>query len=327
MKDGAIISHYEILSRLGGGGMGVVYKARDTKLGRTVALKFLPPELSTDREANERFVVEAQAASALDHNNICTIYEIGETDDGQLFIAMTFYEGKTLKYWLLEKGRHLDTVGREGSGEAEALDASSGPPFEENEVLKIVRQVALGLAAAHEKGIIHRDVKPANIMVTDKGRAVILDFGLAKLPGALSLTQTGSTLGTAAYMAPEQVRGEAVDGRTDIWSLGVVFYEMLTGHRPFVADYQQALSYAILNQDVGEPEGATAEATTIVMRMLAKDPNDRFPNVEALIQEIDAVLDARHTPSGRAAPAARQKKRPGLQIAIGAGAAIMVIVA
>ena len=206
---GKTISHYQIVEKLGEGGMGVVYKAEDTKLKRTVALKFLPPALSSNREANERFIQEAQAASALEHPNICTIYEIDETEDGQMFIVMACYEGESLK----------KKIERE--------------PLELESAINIASQIAAGLARAHEAGITHRDIKPANLMVTERGEVKILDFGLAKLARRAQLTKTGSTVGTVAYMSPEQAQGQEVDNRTDIWSLGVVMYEMLTGQLPF----------------------------------------------------------------------------------------------
>ena len=226
---GRTISHYKILEKLGQGGMGVVYKAEDISLERTVALKFLPPHLVSAAEAEERFIHEAKAASALDHNNICNIHEIGKTDDGQTFIAMAYYEGETLR----------EKIERE--------------PLKLEEAVDIAVQVAQGLAQAHEKGIVHRDIKPANIFLTDDGLVKILDFGLAKLAGNTKLTKDGSTLGTVAYMSPEQTRGDFVDFHTDIWSLGVVLYEMLTGQLPFRGDYEQAIMYAILNS---EPEPA-----------------------------------------------------------------------
>ncbi len=188
---GQTVSHYQITEKLGGGGMGVVYKAHDTQLKRTVALKFLPPYLSADEEAKERFIHEAQAASALDHANIGYIHEIGEADDGRLFIAMAYYAGETLK-----------------------AKIARGPlPVEE--VLDYAVQMAEGLTRAHEAGIVHRDIKPANVMVTERGQVKIVDFGLAKVQD-VSLTKTGATLGTVAYMSPEQARGEAVDERTDL---------------------------------------------------------------------------------------------------------------
>ena len=195
-----IADKYKILEELGEGGMGIVYKAKDTKLDRTVALKFLPPELTRDEEAKERFIQEAKAASALDHPNICTIYEIDETKDNRMFISMACYEGESLRE-KIDKG--LVKI-------EEATD--------------IAAQIAQGLDKAHKKGIIHRDIKPANIMITEDGVVKIVDFGLAKLAGQVKLTRTGTTLGTVAYMSPEQAQGEAVDHRTDIWSLGVVLY-------------------------------------------------------------------------------------------------------
>ncbi|MCI0559585.1 MAG: serine/threonine protein kinase, partial [Nitrososphaera sp.] len=206
---GQTISHYKILEKLGGGGMGVVYKAQDLKLDRFVALKFLPPHLSADEDEKKRFIHEAKAASALDHPNICAIYEIDETEDGQMFIAMAYYEGETLKK-KIERG-----------------------PLPIDQTIDLAIQIAQGLAKAHKHGITHRDIKPANVMITNEGVAKIVDFGLAKLAGQTKLTKSGMTVGTVAYMSPEQARGEEVDHRTDIWALGVVLYEMITGQLPF----------------------------------------------------------------------------------------------
>ena len=263
---GQTIAHYEILERLGEGGMGVVYKARHTRLDRTVALKFLPSHLSTDETANARFIQEAKAASRLDHKNICTIFDIGDADDGRLFISMACYEGETLKQ-RLERG---------------------SMPVEE--VLDIAIQIAEGLDRAHEVSIVHRDIKPANVMVTDRGIVKILDFGLAKLSGSDNLTKTGSTVGTVAYMSPEQTRSEPVDATTDIWSLGVVLYEMLTGQRPFRGDYEAALAYSILNQD---PEPVTRlqlevpEALAkVVGKMLEKDPAARPRDMKVVLADL-----------------------------------------
>ncbi|KPJ49752.1 hypothetical protein AMJ40_04900, partial [candidate division TA06 bacterium DG_26] len=221
---GKTISHYRILEKLGGGGMGVVYKAEDTRLRRTVALKFLPPELTQDSEATQRFVQEAQTASSLDHPNICTIYAIEETDDGQMFISMGFYEGQTVKE-KIEKG-----------------------PLEFEEAVEIAVRTAQGLGKAHSKGIVHRDVKPANIIVTDEGHIKILDFGLAKLAGQARITKPGTTVGTVAYMSPEQVRGEGIDHRSDIWSLGIVLYEMLAGRLPWSGDNYETVLHSIFHE-------------------------------------------------------------------------------
>ncbi len=266
---GQSVSHFKILERLGGGGMGVVYLAEDTRLKRTVALKFLPPHLSADQEAKVRFMQEAQSASALNHANICSIYDIGETEQdsgdssGQMFIAMAHYEGLTL---------------------SKKLDSG---PLSVSEATDILRQVADGLAAAHEKGIVHRDIKPANIFVTDRGRAIILDFGLAKLTGSLDLTKSGSTLGTIYYMAPEQIRGETADSRSDVWSLGVVLYEMLAGHRPFAGDYEQAISYSILNSEPESISGVSESVVEIIQRCLMKDPAVRYQDCSALLEALD----------------------------------------
>jgi serine/threonine-protein kinase len=266
---GKVVSHYKILEKLGEGGMGVVYKAEDLKLKRTVALKFLPPELTRDPEAKERFIHEAQAASALDHPNICDIHDIGETEDRQLFIVMTCYEGETLKK-KIERG-----------------------PLKIDEAVEISNQLAHGLAKAHEHGIIHRDIKPANILITSDGVAKIVDFGLAKLSGRTLLTKAGSTLGTAAYMSPEQAHGESVDQRTDIWSMGVVLYEMLTGRNPFAGEYEEAVTYRILNED---PEFVTklrpdvpARLDHIIERAIAKDPARRYQNVAEICTDLQAV--------------------------------------
>ncbi len=266
---GQKVSHYMILERLGGGGMGVVYKAEDTALKRTVALKFLPPSLSSDPEARERFVREAQAASALDHPNICTIHEIGESD-GQMFIVMGYYEGETLKK------RIEDSIENRGLKIEDGMD--------------VAIQIAAGLARAHEAGIVHRDIKPANIIVTTRGEVRILDFGLAKLSNQSMLTRAGSTLGTAAYMSPEQARGDEVDHRTDIWSLGVILYEMFTGRKPFQSDYEQAMIYAILNEDPKPLRALNPELPEvieqIVQRAMAKNPDERYMKTAELLSDL-----------------------------------------
>jgi serine/threonine protein kinase/tetratricopeptide (TPR) repeat protein len=259
---GKTISHYRITRELGAGGMGVVYEAVDTKLDRTVALKFLPPESTRNPDAKARFVHEAKAASALDHPNVCTVYEIDETDDGQLFLAMARYEGETLK---------------------ERIDRG---PLPLDDAMDITRQVAEGLTKAHERDIVHRDIKPANIFITEDGLVKILDFGLAKLEGQTLLTKTGTTLGTASYMSPELARGDATDHRTDLWCLGVVLYEMVTGRRPFLGDHEQAIVYAILNKDPdpisGLRTGVSLELEQIVNKALEKDVEMRYQSAAEL---------------------------------------------
>ena len=276
---GQTISHYRILSKLGEGGMGVVYKAHDTKLGREVALKFLPGGLTGDPRARERFIYEAKAASGIDHPNICTIYEIDETDDHRIFIAMACYEGETLKQ-RIARG-----------------------PLETGEILDVAIQIARGLARAHEAGIIHRDIKPANIIITTRGEVKIVDFGLSKLLGLAKLTRTGMTVGTAAYMSPEQARGEEIDQRTDIWSLGVVLYEMLTGLCPFRSEYEQALIYSILNEEPA-PLGSLRpdipeEMDQLVQKAMAKVPVERFRYAGELLAELSFLAKRREAESDR----------------------------
>jgi eukaryotic-like serine/threonine-protein kinase len=263
---GKIISHYKIIEELGRGGMGVVYKAEDTKLERRVALKFLPVQFSADEEEKKRFIHEAKAASALDHPNICSVHEIGETPEGQLFIAMGYYEGKPLK---------------------EKIKAG---PLPVDEAIMIAIQIDEGLREAHRKGIVHRDLKPANIMVTEQGVVKIVDFGLAKLKGLTRLTKSGTTLGTVAYMSPEQALGKEVDGRSDIWSLGVILYEMFTGKLPFPGEYDQAILYAVINE---EPESISKlrsdvpeELRRIVRKALAKRPENRYKAADELLKEL-----------------------------------------
>ena len=268
---GKTISHYKILEKLGEGGMGVVYKAEDTKLKRFVALKFLPSNLTQDSEAKQRFVKEAQAASALQHANICTIHEINETDDGQLYISMEYLDGKTLKERIKEAKLTVE------------------------ETIDIINQIAQGLEKAHKKGIVHRDIKPANIIVTDDGVVKIVDFGLAKLTGQTKLTKTGSTLGTVAYMSPEQAQGKDIDYRTDIWSLGVIFFELLTGDNPFKGEYEQAVIYSILNEEP-VPLSKVNPAVTlplegIVLHSLAKRLPDRYQSLEDLRVDLKAFME------------------------------------
>jgi len=257
---GRAVSHYRILEHLGGGGMGIVYRAEDTRLGRAVALKFLPPELTRDPEAKARFLQEARAASALDHPNICTIHEIGETADGQLFLAMACYRGATLK-------RRL-----------------AGGPLPFAEVVDLGLQICRGLAEAHRHGIVHRDVKPANLMVTGDGVVKILDFGIAKLAGAAAITRAGALLGTPGYMSPEQARGGEVDARTDLWSLGAVLYEMAAGRRPFPGDAPQAVLYSLFHDEPAtlarlRPD-TPPSLERVVARLLSKDPRHRYQSAD-----------------------------------------------
>jgi len=278
---GQTISHYKIVEKLGEGGMGVVYKAEDTKLKRTVALKFLPPDWTRDKDTKTRFIHEAQAASALQHNNICVIHEIDETPDGRMFIVMDYYEGEPLR----------ETIAR---GPAALVDA-----------LDIAIQVGDGLAEAHAHGIVHRDIKPANIMVTEKGVAKIVDFGLAKLAGRTKVTKTGTTAGTVAYMSPEQATGDEVDHRSDIWSLGIVLYELLTGVQPFKGEHEAALLYQIVHE---EPEPVTSirsdvpEAMTrIVDRAVSKEREARYASAIDLLDDLKAIQSGLWPAEARAA--------------------------
>jgi len=265
---GKTVSHYKILEKIGEGGMGVVYKAEDTKLKRTVALKFLPPGFTKDTHAIERFMQEAQAAAALDHPNICTVYEINESED-QTFISMAFIKGQSMK---------------------EKIESG---PLKIEEALDIAVQVAEGLQEAHERGIVHRDIKPGNVMLTEKGQAKITDFGLAKLEWGADLTKTATIIGTVAYMSPEQARGEKVDHRTDIWSLGCVLYEMLTGKRPFKSTNDQAVIYSILKE---KPVPMTEiwrdiskKLEQVVESCLEKDPAERYKDMGALLRDLNSI--------------------------------------
>ncbi|MEE8549736.1 MAG: serine/threonine-protein kinase, partial [Gemmatimonadota bacterium] len=262
---GRTVSHYEVVELLGAGGMGVLYKATDTRLGRTVALKFLPPQWGLDGAFKARFEREARAVAALDHPNVCNIHEIGETEQGQLFIAMAYYEGETVR----------EKIAR--------------GPIDVDEALELATQAASGLAAAHAAGLTHRDIKPANLMVTEEGVLKILDFGLAKTADA-TVTEAGMRLGTPAYMSPEQTRGEEVDSRTDLWSLGVVLYEMLTAQRPFRADSNSAVINAIRHEEPEQPgelrEGVPEELARLVLRLLSKDPETRYAGAELLSEEL-----------------------------------------
>lgn len=269
---GDTVSHYRIVEELGSGGMGVVYKASDLRLNRFVALKFLPPALTGDDEANTRFRQEAQAASALDHPNICTIHEIDQTADGRLFLAFAFYDGQTLQ---------------------QRIKQGSMPV---TEALEIAIQAAQGLARAHQSGIVHRDVKPANVMITSNGLVKLVDFGIAKLGGASDVTRTGVTLGTIAYMSPEQVRGGDVGPATDCWSLGVMLYEMLTGARPFTGKDDVSLLASIVEDRpaplFGDGYGVPIELGRIVSRALEKRPAARYASAVEMLSELVSCRDA-----------------------------------
>jgi len=268
--EGHQLSHYDSLERLGVGGMGVVYKARDTHLDRVVALKVLSDHLLSDEDAQERFLVEARAAAALDHPNICAIHEVGETDDGRFYIAMQYYEGDTLRQ-RIEQG-----------------------PVPLPQALDIAAQISRGLVAAAAQGIIHRDIKPANFILTVDGTVKIVDFGLAKYAGTV-VTKTGAQVGTVDYMSPEQTRGDEVDQRTDIWSLGVLLYEMLGGTRPFRGGSDQAVISGIL---AGTPESLSKlvpslppSVISLVERAMHNDPERRYPDSAAILKDLQRLLD------------------------------------
>lgn len=260
--DGRTVSHYKIISKLGEGGMGEVWEAHDSRLDRDVAIKLIPKHLSADPAARTRFVHEAKAASSIEHANICTIFEIDETPEGETFIVMPRYQGELLSDRI--------TRGR--------------PPLDE--ALHVVEDLAGALAEAHDHDIIHRDVKPANIIIDPHGRPVLLDFGLAKLTEHTKVTKTGTTVGTLAYMAPEQAVGKEVDGRADLFSLGVVFYELLTGVRPFRGDHDAAVLYAIAHEPAAplasHDPSLPAALQEIVNCSLAKDPDERYASLHEL---------------------------------------------
>ncbi|MFC1540092.1 tetratricopeptide repeat protein [Gemmatimonadota bacterium] len=311
---GTTIGRYTIIDRLGEGGMGTVWMAEDTTLGRKVALKFLQEESSSE-EVQARFVREAKAASALDHPNICTVYEIDETDDGRIYISMAYCEGETV---------------------SEKIAAG---PLKLPDALDIAIQIGRGLARAHTEGIVHRDIKPGNTIVTLDDTVKIVDFGLAKLSGATQLTRTGMMMGTAAYMSPEQIRGEAVDHRTDIWALGVVLYEMLVGRPPFESEHEQGVALAIISN---EPEPVTAQRARLPMdlervlaKALQKNPAERYQHIDDMLVDLEAIQREVNQPTTTRLAAreslpkgilVRRRRRPAALIA-GASVILALILA
>jgi len=329
---GTTIGHFRILAKLGEGGMGIVYKAEDQKLKREVALKFLPVHLTATEEERARFVQEAQSAATLNHPNVCTIYGI-EEHEGQQFIEMEYVDGVTLR----EKFEGKQLKGEEG--------------------VDFAIQIGEALSEAHSKGIVHRDVKAENIMVNAKNQVKVMDFGLAKLRGSLRLTKTSSTIGTLAYMAPEQIQGEEVDARSDIFSFGVVLYEMFTGRMPFRGEHDAAMMYSILNED---PDSLTkyrqdlpAELERVIERALEKDPGDRYQHADDMVSElrrlkkksgrvsrlssavqppptvepVGAVVGGSVAPSAPTEPVRRRSGRLPLVVAAAAGVAVVVLAA
>ena len=293
---GRTISHYKIVEKLGEGGMGVVYKAEDLTLERTVALKFPPAEALNETSTRTRFRREAQAAAGLNHPNICTIYEIGEWD-GLRFIAMEIVEGRELKAMIRERPLPLDRA------------------------LKIAIQACEGLKAAHDRGVFHRDIKPSNLMVTGKGQVKVMDFGLAKIVDGTQLTKSGTTLGTPAYMSPEQALAKPLDQRSDIWSLGVVLYEMITGQLPFKGEVAAAVAFAIVNTEPQLPtavrSGVPTELDRVIEKALAKDPRERYQHIDSLASDLRRIQNGHRV-------VVRRRRRPSRRSLIRAAAGVGV---
>jgi Flp pilus assembly protein TadD len=285
---GQTVSHYKILELIGSGGMGILYKAQDLRLDRFVVLKFLPPELLRNTDARRRFAQEARAASSIDHPNICTIHDVDETFHGHSYFVMDFYEGETVKQKI-----------------------ASGP-LDVHDAIDFALQTALGLSAAHKHRITHRDIKPANMIVTEEGVVKVLDFGIAKLKDLTDLTKDGVLPGTVAYMSPEQARSEHVDHRTDIWSLGIVFYEMLTGHRPFESEFEQALVYSIQNLDPQPPSVHRSELSPltdhIALTSLAKEPGRRYQSADEMVSDLELAKSGEQFPPDTEKRRARRRR-------------------
>ena len=303
---GKEIAHYKILDRLGGGGMGVVYKAEDLRLGRIVALKFLNPELLANDSLRRRFLHEARAASLIDHPNVCHVYEVDEADDGRAFMAMSYCEGRSLR---------------------EVIRAGPAPP---REAFSIAFGIAQGLWAAHRRNIVHRDIKPANVILTDDGFVRIVDFGLALLIGDSRVTTSGVTVGTVAYMSPEQTSGSKVSANTDIWSLGVTLYELLTGRLPFRGDVNAALVYSIVHEPhTPLPGSIPRPCARIVDRCLEKDPAKRYQTIEELLEDMVNVAQEMGWESSMAsatiAPILHERRRRILTRRFAVGAAVVLI--
>ncbi len=299
---GKTMLHYRITEKLGEGGMGVVYKAEDTHLKRDVAMKFLPREIAASDDERQRFKIEARAAAALNHPNIATIHAIEEHED-ELFIVMEYIEGEELRESVtpLHGGMDID------------------------QILNIASQIASGLEAAHDKGVVHRDIKSSNIMITGKGQVKIMDFGLAKIRGGAEFTKVGTTLGTTAYMSPEQARGEEVDQRTDIWAFGVVLYEMLTGQLPFKGDYEQAVVYAILNEEPEYPEDIPVNLKSILEKALAKDSARRYQHIGELLADLSSAgMNAK--PGGSKTTAFRRRPRSLFYLLGGTGLLLLILI-
>ena len=303
------LDRYRILELVARGGMGTVYRARDLRLGREVALKLLPPGYGADPEAADRLLFEASAAAALEHPNICTVYEVGETEDGQAYLVMAFYEGETLK------------------------DRLRRGPLSPAEAAHVAAAMARGLAEAHERDIVHRDIKPGNVILTAAGEVKLVDFGLAQR-GDAALTRPGATVGTVAYMSPEQVRGEPVEASTDLWSLGVVLYEMLTGVRPFRGGDAPAVLHAILRKDpvsVREVRAGTPRAIgRIVERLLRKDPAERYPSARDLLTDLERTGEGDVGPELPLRSRIRWRGRPSVRrplALLGAAAGSLLVLA